>query len=81
MTKYIFINEEGKVDLTKEEFEKILNEEYLKGLEAGKKCIPISDCPYSWVNCPYHSPYTPTYITGKSSTTTATTATGSVSNE
>lgn len=78
MTKYIFVTEEGKVNLTKEEFEKILSEEYLKGLEAGKAYISTSHCPYSWVNCPYHSPYDTTF---KTTTTTATTATGSASNE
>lgn len=78
MNKYIYINIEGKVDLTKEEFEKILNEEYLKGLEAGKECTSTSHCPYSWVNCPYHSSYDTTF---KPDTVTVTTTTGSASNE
>lgn len=47
----------GKVDLTKEQLEKLLNQKYNEGYADGKKVynpITYSTCPYSYWSCPYH---------------------------
>lgn len=85
----IFVDtKNGKVDLTKEQFERILKEKYNEGYNDGKKIISISTwgCPYSSWSCPY-KPYKQPYITwcgsvgtATASTATTTTTTASVSN-
>jgi len=82
----IFIDvKNGKVDLTKEQFERILKEKYNEGYNDGTKIITTStwSCPYySWC-CPYRPSSRP-YITWCDSTTgtptTTTTTTVSASN-
>ena len=59
----------GKVDLTKEQLEKLLSQKYDEGYADGKKVynpITYSTCPYSYWNCPYHWTNKP-YITWTSS--------------
>lgn len=86
----IFVDvKKGKVELTKELFERILKEKYNEGYNDGKKISPISTwgCPYSGWSCPY-KPYYQPYITWCGSTTgtvgtataTTTTTTASTSN-
>lgn len=75
----IFVDvKNGKVDLTKQQFERILKEKYNEGYNDGKKITPISTwgCPYSSWSCPY-KPYNYPNITwcGSVGTATATTAT------
>lgn len=79
----IFVDvKNGKVDLTKEQFERILKEKYNEGYNDGKKISSISTwgCPYSSWSCPY-KPYNQPYINWCSSvgTATATTATTTTS--
>lgn len=47
--KVLFPNEKGKIELSKEELETLLEECYRDGLEEGKKLTNISYVPY--VNC------------------------------
>lgn len=45
-----------KVDLTKEQLEKLLKEEYDRGYKDGEKInssITYTNCPYSYWYCPY----------------------------
>lgn len=45
-----------KVDLTKEQLEKLLKEEYDRGYKDGEKTNPpitYYDCPYNYWYCPY----------------------------
>ena len=72
----IFVDvKNGKVDLTKEQFERILKEKYNEGYSDGKKISSISS-----LSCPY-KPYNQPYINWCSSvgTATATTATTTTS--
>lgn len=79
----IFVDvKNGKVDLTKEQFERILKEKYNEGYNDGKKINTFStwSCPYySWC-CPYR-PNRPSSITwcdtNTGTTTTATTVSAS----
>lgn len=82
----IFVDvKNGKVDLTKQQFERILKEKYNEGYNDGKKITPISTwgCPYSSWSCPYkpYNPYNQPNITwcGSVGTATATTATTTTS--
>ena len=73
----IFVDvKNGKVDLTKQQFERILKEKYNEGYNDGKKITPISTwgCPYSSWSCPY-KPYNQPYINWCSSVGTATAST------
>lgn len=84
----IFVDtKNGKVDLTKAQFERILKEKYNEGYNDGKKISSISiwGCPYSQWSCPY-KPYYQPYInwcssagTASATTATATTTTTSAS--
>ena len=83
----IFVDtKNGKVDLTKQQFERILKEKYNEGYNDGKKITPISTwgCPYSQWHCPYR-PYNITWCgsvgTATATTATATTTTTSASNK
>lgn len=61
----VYINvKDGKVDLTKKELEKLLNDKYNEGYEAGKKYPSYTytySCPHLY--CPYKSNTTQPYIT------------------
>ncbi len=86
----IFVDtKNGKVDLTKQQFERILKEKYNEGYNDGKKISSISTwgCPYSSWSCPY-KPYNYPNITwcgsvgtATASTATTTTTTTSASNK
>lgn len=45
----------GKVDLTKDQLEKLLKQKYDEGYDDGKKIgnITYTGCPYSYWSCPY----------------------------
>lgn len=47
----------GKVDLTKDQLEKLLKQKYDEGYNDGKKfcgSVTYTTCPYSYWSCPYH---------------------------
>lgn len=84
----IFVNvKNGKVDLTKEQFERILKEKYNEGYNDGKKVNTFSTwgCPYYSWHCPYRpssqTPITWCGSTTGASTTATTTTTASASNK
>ena len=59
----------GKVDLTKDQLEKLLQQKYDEGYEFGRKIVPATYtpvCPYSYWTCPYRWTNQP-YITWTSS--------------
>ena len=62
----------GKVDLTKDQLEKLLKQKYDEGYADGQKSsgssgtITYTPCPYSYWNCPYRWTNQP-YITWTSS--------------
>lgn len=70
----------GKVDLTKEQLDKLLDEKYKEGLELGKKLgtIIYRECPYNYLTCPHTNKYYPSIVwTG---TNTGDITTGTISN-
>lgn len=77
----VFIDtKNGKIDITREQLEKILKEAHDEGYEEGKKAgtINYSSCPYYYGWCPY-KPYsnttTPSITWTSSNTTTSNTPT------
>ena len=72
----VFIDtKSGKIDITKEQLEKILKEAHDEGYEEGKKAgtITYSGCPYGYTYwCPYKSNTTSPIITWTSNSTSTT---------
>lgn len=78
----VFIDSKnGKIDITREQLEKILKEARDEGYEEGKKAgtITYSTCPYHYGWCPYKPYYntttTPSITWTSSNTTTSNTPT------
>lgn len=79
----------GKVDLTKEQLEKLLKEKYNEGYNEGKKffgsCTTTVTCPYYNTSCPHYWSWKPNwyYTTADKtiSTTNDTTTTQTISSD
>ena len=78
-TRYFFLNKDGKVEFTKKELDKLLEDVYDEGYTAGKAYGSITYYPYKYVPVWYNTPTTSTlevWCSGSTSTSKSVTVSG-----